>query len=44
MQLEMHTPLVCLLIRKDWFQFRTERVSIGEVRRFLVLLDIDVLG
>lgn len=42
--LEMHTLLVCLLIIKDWFQFRTETASNGEVRRFLVLLDIDVLG
>lgn len=43
MQLQMYTLFVCLLIRKDWFQFRTKTDSNGEVRRFLYYLDTDVL-
>lgn len=40
----MHILLVCLLIKKDCFQVGIETDSNGEVRNFLVVLDIDVLG
>lgn len=43
MQLEMSALLACLLIRTDCFQVRIETDSSIEVRKFLVLLDIDVL-